>query len=262
MRRLKARWSKTPCLTRSPAAPCGRFRRSQGCAVRPTSRSSCRSGKPRGWRETREDQENPIYQRAFAVMRELGERGIDMIRVIADRAAECGLEFIPSLRMNDGHFVDKIHPHENPMTSKALKHGQYHPGEIRQAGDDRWIVPSKSRENVEYVVARVGSDFSCGCPATSPTCYHVTSVVMRELREKGWVGQVWTTLEEAKRQRRKTWTLTRNSRKFWVTGRPAPEVRRPHKRGRFWKAEKDHWGPVTDCWWMVEGCPVRVPVTL
>ena len=148
------------------------------------------------------------------------------------------------------------------MTSQAIKRGQYQPAQIRKARDGRWIVPSKSRENVEYIVCRVGSDFSCGCPAKSPTCYHVTSVVMRELEEKGWVGQVWTTEQEARRQRRKTWTLTRNGRTFWMTGRPAPWIRRPDKRARFKYAKQDQWKPVvTDCYWEDATGPFRLATT-
>ena len=145
------------------------------------------------------------------------------------------------------------------MTTKAIKRGQYDPAPIRKVGDGRWLVPSKSRPNVEYTVARTENDFSCGCLATSPTCYHVTSVLMNELAQVGWVGAVWTSEAEAKRQRRKTWTLTRNGRPFWVTGRVASWVRRlPGKRARFWKAEKDQWSSTTDCYWMIEGRPARV----
>ena len=90
----------------------------------------------------------------------------------------------------------------------------------------------------------------------------MTSVLMRELREKGWVGQVWTSLEEAKRQRRKTWALTRNGRRFWMTGRPAPEVRRPDKRAKFLYAEQDQWRPVvTDAMWEDATGPFRLAFT-
>ena len=149
------------------------------------------------------------------------------------------------------------------MTTKAIKRGQYDPAEVRRTFlDNRWLVPSRTRKNVEYVVSRQGNDFSCGCKATSPTCYHVTSVVMRELAEKGWVGQVWTSREEAQRQRRKIWELRRNGRTFWVTGRAAPWVRRPDKRARFKYAKVDQWRPVvTDCYWRDAAGPFRLATT-
>lgn len=144
------------------------------------------------------------------------------------------------------------------MTSAAIKAGQYNPADVRKVAVNRWHVESKS-EDKPRTVTRHKSKFTCDCPATSPICRHVTAVVMDEMRQKGWVAAVWTSETEAKRQRHKTWVLTRNGRTFWVTGKVAPWVRRlPGKRARFWKAEKDEWNPVIDCMWFVEGQPARV----
>ena len=140
------------------------------------------------------------------------------------------------------------------MTTRTIKEGQYRPAAIEKVAKNRWTV--KSRSNGNRTVTRHKTKFTCDCPATSPTCYHVTSVVMRELRTKGWMGQVWTSETEARRQRRKTWELSRNGRIFWMTGRPAPEVKRPHKRGRFIELNTDVFG-VRDAYWVVGGYPGR-----
>ena len=144
------------------------------------------------------------------------------------------------------------------MTTKAIKRGQYDPAEVRKVNVNRWTVLSRSTGK-NRTVTRFKSRFTCDCPAKSPTCYHVTSVLMQELKAIGWVGAVWTSEAEAKRQRRKTWVFARNGRYFWMTARVASWVRRlPGKRARFWMAEKDKWSSTTDCYWMIEGRPARV----
>ena len=144
------------------------------------------------------------------------------------------------------------------MTTRAIKEGQYNPSAIEKVAVNRWRVKSRSSD-FTYTITRHKNKWTCDCPAVSPTCYHVTSVLMNELAEVGWVGAVWTSEAEAKRQRRKTWALTRNGRPFWVTGKVASWVRRlPGKRARFWKAEKDKWSSTTDCYWFVQGRPARV----
>lgn len=141
------------------------------------------------------------------------------------------------------------------MTTKTIKAGQYDPATVRKVASNRWKVRSRS-EDRERTVTRHKRKFTCDCPAISPTCYHVTSVVMQELKAKGWIGQVWTSPKEARRQRRKTWTLTRNGQTFWMTGRPAKDVRRPHKRGRFIGVATDVFGH-RDAHWVVQGFPGR-----
>ena len=144
------------------------------------------------------------------------------------------------------------------MTTKAIKAGQYEPAEVTKVASNRWHVESKS-EDKPRTVTRHKRKFTCDCPAISPTCRHVTAVIMGELKEKGWIGAVWTSLEEARRQRRKTWTLTRNGRAFWMTGRPARDVQRPHKRGRFVGVTTDIHG-IKDAHWVVQGFPGRYPI--
>ncbi|MCK5557477.1 MAG: hypothetical protein KAJ01_03825 [Candidatus Hydrogenedentes bacterium] len=148
------------------------------------------------------------------------------------------------------------------MTTRAIKAGQYEPAEVTKVAANRWTVLSRSTGK-KRTVTRFKSRFTCDCPATSPTCRHVTAVLMDEMRAKGWVAAVWTSEAEARRQRRKTWTLTRNGRAFWMTGRPAPEVRRPHKRGRFVEMQLDPYGRGdADCYWMVDGYLGRVSTTI
>jgi hypothetical protein len=53
----------------------------------------------------------------------LREQGIDILGTVMRRAKQQGLEFVPSLRMNDGHFGNNIHPAENPLTGEFwMKH--------------------------------------------------------------------------------------------------------------------------------------------
>ncbi len=82
---------------------------------------------------------------------------------------------------------------------------------------------------------------------------------MDGLAEKGWAGAVWTRYKEARRQRRKLWICYRNGQKFWMTGRPAKDVQRPHRRGRFIGVATDIHG-IKDAHWYVGGFPGRYPV--
>ena len=61
------------------------------------------------------------------------EQEIDILGVVMQRALEKGLEFVPSLRMNDGHFAQKVHPHEHPLT-----------GEFWMQNQDLIICPGKT----------------------------------------------------------------------------------------------------------------------
>ena len=147
------------------------------------------------------------------------------------------------------------------MTSQAIKQAQLNPTKIKKIGPDSWAVKSSSTDK-RYAVTRTVLELAvngkplkitrwkCGCPATTVACRHIVSVVVREMRAKGWVASFWTTWQETRRQRRKTWAMESNGQAFWVTGKVAPEVRRPHKRARFWKMQADQWRkPVYDCWW-------------
>jgi len=71
------------------------------------------------WRRTAYcDKPGNRFAQLYEVTRQLRLEGIDQIKVIMDRAVEQGLEFVPSLRMNDGHFGQKEVASKHPLTSK------------------------------------------------------------------------------------------------------------------------------------------------
>ncbi len=78
------------------------------------------------WRMTeshRPDNPNPVYPRVYRVGKMLREQGIDILGLVMQRAKEKGLEFVPSLRMNDAHFAQKLPPAEHPLTGEFwMKH--------------------------------------------------------------------------------------------------------------------------------------------
>ena len=110
---------------------------------------------PPDWRETESHRTSPTYRRFYQVARQLRDlfsslnrrfvsvakaelrrklgccdendtpQGINILGVVMQRALEKGLEFIPSLRMNDGHFAQKVPPQEHPLTSKFWMEHQH-----------------------------------------------------------------------------------------------------------------------------------------
>ena len=74
-----------------------------------------------GWREVENTRRNPRYT-YFNRVREVGEllrkQKIDLLGTVMRRAEEQGLEFVPSLRMNDTHFLNKVPPEEHPLTGE------------------------------------------------------------------------------------------------------------------------------------------------
>ena len=156
------------------------------------------------------------------------------------------------------------------MTTKAIKRGQYEPAEVEKIGPNSWAVLSGSTDE-RYAVTRRTLKLSvngkplrvirwkCGCRATTVACRHIVSVIVREMRAKGWIAAFWTSWHETRRQRRKTWAMESNEQTFWVTGRPARDVQRPHKRGRFVGVTTDIHG-IKDAHWVVQGFPGRYPI--
>ena len=69
-----------------------------------------------GWRRTASHQTGH-YRRQYALYQHVREQGWDIPGMVMERAAAAGLEFIPSVRMNDAHFGQKAHPREHPWTS-------------------------------------------------------------------------------------------------------------------------------------------------
>ena len=71
------------------------------------------------WRRTAYvDMPGNAFQRLYLVTQQLRQEGIDPVKVIMERAVRQGLEFVPSLRMNDGHFGQKEPATKHPRTSR------------------------------------------------------------------------------------------------------------------------------------------------
>lgn len=130
-------------------------------------------------------------------------------------------------------------------TSMAIKAGQYQPAEVWRAENGDYAVMSRTREE-PWTVTKDGNEFTCECPAHTGTCFHVSSVIVRSMRARGFsVVQVWRFEHEAKRQRRKTFAITRKSihsyishlpaRKAWVTVGKRDWLVETNRLGRLWK---------------------------
>ena len=70
------------------------------------------------WRKTPSDRTSPIFRQMHHFYQRVREEGWDIPAMVMARAAEKGMEFIPSMRMNDGHFASKVDPQEHPFTSE------------------------------------------------------------------------------------------------------------------------------------------------
>jgi len=74
-----------------------------------------------GWREVENTRRNPRFTH-FNRLHEIGtmlrDRKIDVLGTVMRRAAQHGLEFVPSLRINDTHFLNKVPPLEHPLTGE------------------------------------------------------------------------------------------------------------------------------------------------
>lgn len=78
------------------------------------------------WRMTEchsPDFKYPLFPRLYSIGKLLREKKIDILGTIMRRAKEQGLEFVPTLRMNDAHFAQKVPPTEHPLTGEFwMKH--------------------------------------------------------------------------------------------------------------------------------------------
>ncbi len=73
------------------------------------------------WRMTEShspDNPVPVFPRLYRVAKQLREAGVDVLGTVMHRARQMGLEFVPSLRMNDGHFGNNLHPTVHPLTGE------------------------------------------------------------------------------------------------------------------------------------------------
>lgn len=76
---------------------------------------------PLGWRETESIHKNDrftYFNRVHEIGALLRQRQIDILGTVMRRARQQGLEFVPSLRMNDTHFLNKVPPTEHPSTGE------------------------------------------------------------------------------------------------------------------------------------------------
>lgn len=88
------------------------------------------------WRQVENHRRNArftYFNRLHEVGGWLRKENIDALGVVMRHAKKQGLEFIPSLRMNDGHFAQKVHPREHPLT-----------GEFWMKNQDLIICPGKT----------------------------------------------------------------------------------------------------------------------
>lgn len=69
-----------------------------------------------GWRETKYEKENEVWKWRVRSARACIAAGLDAINIAGDQAKKNHLLFIPSLRMNDSHFM--ADPYNYPLTGK------------------------------------------------------------------------------------------------------------------------------------------------
>ena len=78
---------------------------------------------PYWWRDTPAGRQHKSYVRTMEIFRRIGEEGWDYPCMVMARALALGFRFIPSMRMNDAHYAQKIRPEDNPFTGKfRLEH--------------------------------------------------------------------------------------------------------------------------------------------
>lgn len=69
-----------------------------------------------GWRKTKYEDENATWQHRICSARNCIAAGLDAVRIAGTQAKKNGMMFIPSLRMNDDHFMSD--PYNYPLTGK------------------------------------------------------------------------------------------------------------------------------------------------
>jgi len=70
------------------------------------------------WRDTPSRRSSASFWHTYQFFNQVREQGWDIPKMILERAEEKGLEFIPSMRMNDAHYGIGVHPTENPNTGE------------------------------------------------------------------------------------------------------------------------------------------------
>jgi len=83
-----------------------------GCTNYPTQ-----VGSMAGWRKVKAN-DSGHYKRQYEFYQYVREHNWDIPRMVMERALERGFEFVPSMRMNDAHFGQKVPPAEDPWTTE------------------------------------------------------------------------------------------------------------------------------------------------
>ena len=96
------------------------------------------------WRKT-PWHESGVYRRYYEFYEHMRQQGWDIPEMLVQRAADKGLEFVPSMRMNDAHFVDKVDPREHPLTSRFWMENQ----DLIIRPGARW---EKSADHLEFLL--------------------------------------------------------------------------------------------------------------
>lgn len=81
-----------------------------------------KAGSQLGWRVTKQEKEKETWQVRMESARACLAVGLDAVRIAGEQAKKNGLYFLPSLRMNDSHFMGD--PENYPLTGKFwMEHG-------------------------------------------------------------------------------------------------------------------------------------------
>jgi hypothetical protein len=88
-----------------------------------TAYFDAQAASPMWWRETVAGRDHRSYSKTMSIFGAIGEQGWDYPRRVMERAIAHGFRFIPSLRMNDAHYAQKVRPEDNPFTGQfRLEH--------------------------------------------------------------------------------------------------------------------------------------------
>lgn len=101
-------------------------------------------------------------------------------------------------------------------TSATIKQAQYNPHPVTRIGPGKFQTPSRDSTH-QHVITRMGDRFMCDCRCPS-LCHHVIDLVMDSAGRRGWqTVQLWTSQDDAVRQKRRKVRYQANVRSFWVT---------------------------------------------
>jgi len=100
-------------------------------------------------------------------------------------------------------------------TSKHQLINRYRPIQPLSRSGNVWTFASESSDT-KYTTTRDGSKYVCTCPAKG-LCKHIQSAILEDGKAKFGIVQVWTSEQDAKRQRRQMFRIKANRKLAWVT---------------------------------------------